>query len=50
MNNLDLDGKKFIASYSGGKDSIFAIYKAVKSGLSPLELITKYNTDINSSW
>ena len=48
MNNLQ--GKKFVASYSGGKDSIFAIYKAMRSGLSPLELITTYNTDANRSW
>jgi uncharacterized protein (TIGR00290 family) len=48
MNNLQ--GKKFIASYSGGKDSILAIHKAIKSGLEPLELITTYNTGVNRSW
>ena len=47
---MNLQGKNFIASYSGGKDSIFAIYKAIKAGLSPLELITTYNTDANRSW
>ena len=48
MNNLQ--GKKFIASYSGGKDSIFAIYKAMQAGLEPLRLITTYNTDADRSW
>jgi len=42
--------KKFVASYSGGKDSILAIYKAIEAGLSPLELITTYNTDAGRSW
>ena len=46
----DLQGKKFIASYSGGKDSIFAIYKAVKSGLEPHGLITAYNSGAGRSW
>jgi len=41
-------GKKFVASYSGGKDSCFAVYKAVKEGLVPIELITTYNE--NRSW
>ena len=46
----DLKGKKFIASYSGGKDSILALYRALESGLEPLELITAYNTDADRSW
>ena len=37
--------KKFIASYSGGKDSILAIYKSILQGMTPLALITTYNTD-----
>ena len=48
MNNLH--GKKFVASYSGGKDSILALYRAVNSGLSPLELITTFNIDAGRSW
>ena len=36
---------KFVASYSGGKDSVLAIYKAVKQGMVPLALITTFNTD-----
>ncbi len=43
-------GKKFVASYSGGKDSILAIYRAIKQGLTPLALITTYNTDRKRSW
>ena len=46
----NLQGKKFIASYSGGKDSILAIHRAIKSGLEPLGLITAYNTDADRSW
>ena len=43
-------GKKFIASYSGGKDSVLAIHRAIQTGLLPLELITTYNTDADRSW
>jgi uncharacterized protein (TIGR00290 family) len=40
---VDLKGKKFVASYSGGKDSMFAVYRAIQAGLVPVELITTYN-------
>jgi uncharacterized protein (TIGR00290 family) len=40
---MDLKGKKFVASYSGGKDSVFSVYRAIKAGLTPVELITTYN-------
>ena len=43
-------GKKFVASYSGGKDSILAIHRALNNGLLPLGLITAYNTDVSRSW
>lgn len=46
----DLTGKKFIASYSGGKDSILAIYRAISAGMVPLKLIITYNTDQKRSW
>ena len=46
----DLQGKKFIASYSGGKDSILAVYRAIQAELSLLELITTYNTGADRSW
>ena len=40
---MDLKGKKFVASYSGGKDSVFAIFKAIEAGLKPAEMITTFN-------
>jgi diphthine-ammonia ligase len=47
---MDLKGKKFVASFSGGKDSVFAVYTAIKRGLCPLKLITTFNTDRETSW
>ena len=46
----DLRGKRFIASYSGGKDSILAIFRAINAGMEPLGLITTHNTDEGRSW
>lgn len=43
-------GRKYVASYSGGKDSILAIYRAIKQGFTPVALITTYNTDKKRSW
>jgi uncharacterized protein (TIGR00290 family) len=43
-------GKKFIASYSGGKDSTLAIYRAIKQGMILKELVITYNTDEERSW
>ena len=37
--------KKFVASYSGGKDSALAVYKAIKQDMDPLALVTTFNTD-----
>ena len=48
MNKLV--GKKFIASYSGGKDSVLAIHRAAASGLIPHSLITTHNPDLEKSW
>ncbi len=42
--------KKFVASYSGGKDSILAIHRAIKAGYEPIMLIITYNVDKNRSW
>lgn len=47
---MDYRGKKFIASYSCGKDSTLAIYRAVKMGMIPVELITTYNVERERSW
>lgn len=49
MNN-NLKNKKFVASFSGGKDSTLAIYRAIKMGLKPVCLIITYNTDKKRSW
>lgn len=46
----EFKGKKFVASYSGGKDSTLAIYRAIKQGLEPVELFTTFNTDRGLSW
>ncbi len=43
-------GKKFVASYSGGKDSLLAIYRAIQMGMEPVALIITFNTDRNESW
>ncbi|MCL2526831.1 MAG: diphthine--ammonia ligase [Defluviitaleaceae bacterium] len=40
---------KFVASYSGGKESALAVYRAIQEGHEPLALITTYNTDANRS-
>lgn len=47
---MDLENKKFIASYSGGKDSILAIYRAICQGMKPAGLIITYNTELDRSW
>ena len=47
---MDFKNKKFVASYSGGKDSILAIYRAIRLGMKPVSLIITYNTDLNRSW
>lgn len=41
---------KFIASYSGGKDSMLAIYRAINQGLIPDSFIITYNIDMARSW
>jgi len=42
--------RKFAASYSGGKDSVLAIYKAIQQGNQLIALITTYNKDKDRSW
>lgn len=46
----NLKGKKFVASFSGGKDSTLAIYRTIQQGMIPMELIITYNTDKERSW
>ena len=48
--NETFSGRKFVASYSGGKDSILAIYRAIKLGMKPVSLIITYNIDMGRSW
>lgn len=50
VDKNELIGKKFVASYSGGKDSILAIHRAIKLGLKPSCLIITYNVDMERSW
>ena len=46
----NLEDKKFVASYSGGKDSTLAIHRAISQGMIPMELIITYNVDKERSW
>ncbi|QHI73629.1 Dph6-related ATP pyrophosphatase [Aminipila terrae] len=41
---------KFTGSYSSGKDSTLAIYKAILMGFEPQSLIMTYNEDKNKTW
>lgn len=50
MDLSEYAGKKFIASFSGGKDSTLSIHRAITGGMIPLGLITTWNTDMGRSW
>ena len=41
---------KFVASYSGGKDSALALHRAVKQGHEPIFLLTTYNVEREGSF
>ncbi len=41
---------KFVASYSGGKDSVLSIYRAIKAGHEPIALITTCDEKNNHSY
>jgi len=43
-------GKKFVASYSGGKDSALSIFKAIQAGHELIGLITTYDIEADRSW
>ena len=47
---MDLKDKKFVASFSGGKDGMLSIYRAIKKGMKPVMLVTSYNTQTERSW
>ena len=42
--------KRFVLSYSGGKDSVLALHRARKQGMVPQKLIITYNTGLGRSW
>lgn len=46
----DLSGKKFAVAYSGGKDSTFAMYKALKAGMIPVCMIIMTDESNDRSW
>lgn len=45
-----INKKKFVASYSGGKDSALAIYRAIQAGHEPMALLTTYDEKNKHSW
>lgn len=45
-----MDKKKFIMSYSCGKDSTLALYRMIKEGHTPLALIITVNKELDTSW
>lgn len=47
---MDMTSRRFVASYSGGKDSILALHRAIRQGMIPDALIITYNTDMDRSW
>jgi uncharacterized protein (TIGR00290 family) len=42
--------KKFVMSFSGGKDSTLALYKMIKNGYTPIGLLVTVRKDANMSW
>ncbi len=45
-----LNEKRFTASYSSGKDSTLAIWKAMQAGMRPVRLVMMQNTDDIHAW
>ena len=45
MSDQNLINKKFFSSWSGGKDSCLALYKAIEQGGSPRCLLTMFRED-----
>ena len=45
-----IPGLRFVASYSGGKDSVLAIHRAIQGGMKLQALLITYNTDRGRSW
>lgn len=42
--------KRVVVSYSGGKDSALAMYRAVQLGYEPVCILTTYNSEAGRSW
>ena len=42
--------KKFVMSYSGGKDSTLALYRMIKDGYIPKYIMTTINEEDEHSW
>ncbi|MEG0854200.1 MAG: diphthine--ammonia ligase [Angelakisella sp.] len=43
-------GKRFVASFSGGKDSMLAIYRCIQYGMVPMRMLTTCPADAGQSW
>lgn len=46
----NVQDKKFVLAYSGGKDSVFAMHKAVAAGMQPVCFIIMTNAANGRSW
>ncbi|MEG2195514.1 MAG: diphthine--ammonia ligase [Terrisporobacter sp.] len=45
-----MNNKKFVLSYSGGKDCILAMYRKIKEGATPVALLTTIKKSESESW
>ena len=45
-----MENKKFVMSFSGGKDSVLALYRMVKRGYEPIALLTTVKENEDTSW
>lgn len=49
-NEKNMTGENFVASFSGGKDSMLAIFRCIKKGMTPLGMITTCPYGEKKSW
>lgn len=45
-----MSDKKFVMSFSGGKDSVLALYRMIKKGYKPVALLTTIKKEEDKSW
>ncbi len=45
-----MNQNNFVMSFSGGKDSVLAMYRMIKNGYKPIALITTVKKDEDKSW